>query len=121
MSFGLYQKDSNGKFVGGWVQEHSRYVNISLGSTKDIGLPKVTGKEYKDDYFETLLVPEKLTRIHHSLYQGCSVNLSFTPEKKGIYEARISYSDKSGYCVLYIKEIKYDQVNSLYVEQEIKR
>ncbi|CNH14823.1 hypothetical protein [Yersinia intermedia] len=121
MSYALYQTDKSGKKGGGWVLKHNRYLNPFLGSTKGIGLPKVTGKEYTQDYFETLLVPEEKTTIHHSLYQGCSVNLPFTPEKKKIYEANISYGDKTGYCVLYLKEIVLDSINGVYVERGVSK
>lgn len=121
MSYALYQKESSGKVTGGWVMKHNRFMNPFLGSTKDIGLPKVTGKEYKDDYFETYLKPEELTSIHHSLYQGCRVDISFTPKAHSIYEALISYGDKSGYCVLSLKEIVFDEVNYLYVEKDISK
>lgn len=119
MSYAIYQTDKTDKSNGGWVVKHNRYVNPFLGSTKAIGLPKVTGKEYKQDYFETFLVPDEKTTIHHSLYQGCSVNLSFIPEKKKIYEASISYGDKTGYCVLYLKQIVLDSVNGIYVEKDL--
>lgn len=121
MSYALYLKDPTGQEKGGWVMKHNRFMNPFLGSTKDIGLPKVTGKSYKDDYFETLLRPDIPTTIHHALYQGCSVNLPFTPEKKKIYEAHISYGDKSGYCVLYLKEVAFDSVNAIYVEKDVTR
>ncbi|MBY4888695.1 hypothetical protein K5Y32_12140 [Pantoea sp. DY-15] len=121
MSYALYQTDSSGKKTGGWVLKHNAYLNPFLGSTKDIGLPKITGKKYKDDYIETLLVPDEKTIIHHSLYQGCHVNLPFVPEKKKIYEAHISYGDKTGYCVLYLKEVVLDSVNGIYVEKELSK
>ncbi|MEN3754483.1 hypothetical protein ABC733_22975 [Mangrovibacter sp. SLW1] len=120
MTFGLYQTDVSGKKNGGWVLKHSRYVNLSLGSTKDIGLPKVTGKKYDQDYFETFLIPDEKTAIRHYTYQGCSISLEFTPEKRKIYEARISYSDKSGYCVLYLNEVAFDNINKIYVEKDVK-
>lgn len=119
MSYAIYPKDSNSKQTGGWVEKHNRYLNPFLGSTKDIGLPKVTGKSYKNDYFETYLRPEVETTIYHSLYQGCHVSLDFKPEKSRIYEARISYGDKTGYCVLYLKEVVMDKLNGIYVEKDI--
>jgi hypothetical protein len=119
MSFALYQKDSNNQETGGWVERHNRFFNPFLGSTKDIGLPKVTGKSYKDNYFETYLQPDVETSIYHSLYQGCHVSLDFKPAKTKLYEARISYGDKTGYCVLYLKEVVMDEVNGVYVERNI--
>ncbi|WP_371975194.1 hypothetical protein ACB496_10915 [Lelliottia nimipressuralis] len=121
MSYGLYQYDPSGKETGGWVLKHNRYLNPFLGSTKDIGLPKITGKSYKDDYFETLLIPNQKTIIEHSLYQGCHVTLSFVPEKQKIYEGHISYADKTGYCVLYMKEVALDTTNGIYVEKDVKQ
>lgn len=120
MSYALYQKDSAGKETGGWVQEHSPYFNILLGNTKDLGFPKLKNKDYSDTFFETTLVPEQLTTVHHSLHGGCSINIHFTPEKKGLYEVHYSYADKSGYCVIYIKQIKYDADLGLYYEANIK-
>lgn len=121
MSYAIYQKDSNGKETGGWVEKHNRYLNPFLGSTKDIGLPKVTGKIYKDDYFETYITPDVGTSIYHSLYQGCHVSLDFIPGKTKMYEARISYGDKTGYCVLYLKEVALDKINGVYVEKDIEK
>lgn len=121
MSFAIHQYDSSGKETGGWVMKHSRFFNPFLGSTKDIGLPKIAGKNYKDDYFETYLVPNEKTTVRHSLYQGCNVSLSFTPESKKIYEGHISYGDKTGYCVLYMKEVALDTINGIYVEKDIKQ
>ncbi|HHX3465862.1 TPA: hypothetical protein ACU9NN_001070 [Enterobacter asburiae] len=118
MSYGIYQYDKTGKEIGGWVLKHNRYLNPFLGSTKDIGLPKVTGKKYDKDYFETLIVPDEKTTVQHALYQGCNVSLTFTPEKKKIYEGHISYSDKTGYCVLYMKEVALDTVNGIYIEKD---
>lgn len=120
MSYALYQTDSNGKETGGWVQEHSAYVNILLGNTKDLGFPKLKNKDYSDTFFETTLLPDRLTTIHHSLNGGCSVNLKITPKKKALYEVRYSYADKTGYCVIYAKEIKYDADMGIYYEENVQ-
>ncbi|HEX4501636.1 MAG TPA: hypothetical protein VH187_10865 [Scandinavium sp.] len=121
MSYAIYQKDSNNNQTGGWVEKHSRYFNPFLGSTKDIGLPKISGKNYKDDYFETYIQPDMDTSIYHSLYQGCHVSLDFKPGKAKMYEAHISYGDKTGYCVLYLKEVVMDKINGVYVEKDITK
>ncbi|WP_237680794.1 hypothetical protein [[Erwinia] mediterraneensis] len=119
MSYALYQKDSDGKKTGGWVQEHSAYVNIFFGNTHDLGFPKLKNKDYSGKFFETTLLPDRLTTIHHSLYGGCSVNLEITPKKKALYEIHYSYADKSGYCVIYAKEIKYDSDMDIYYEGNV--
>lgn len=120
MSYALYQKDSNGKETGGWVQEHSAYVNILLGNTHNLGFPKLKHKDYSDTYFETTLLPDRLTTIHHSLHGGCTVNLEITPKKNALYEIHYSYGDKTGYCVIYAKEIKYDSDMGIYYEDDVK-
>lgn len=120
MSYALYQKDSEGKETGGWVQEHSAYVNILMGNTRDLGFPKLKNKDYSDTFFETTLLPDRLTTIHHSLYGGCSVNLRITPKKNALYEIHYSYGDKSGYCVIYAKEIKYDADMGIYYEDDVQ-
>lgn len=120
MSYALYQKDSNGKETGGWIQEHSAYVNILLGNTRDLGFPKLKNKDYSDTFFETMLLPDRQTTIHHSLYGGCSVDLNIIPKKKALYEIHYSYGDKTGYCVLYAKEIKYDSNMGIYYKDDVK-
>ncbi|XWJ89621.1 hypothetical protein ACRARH_22355 [Phytobacter ursingii] len=120
MSYALYQKDTDGKETGGWVQEHSAYFNILLGNTHNLGFPKLKNKDYSDTFFETTLLPDRLTTIHHSLHGGCSVNLDFTPKKKALYEVHYSYADKTGYCVIYVKEIKYDADMGIYYEDNVK-
>lgn len=120
MSYALYQKDSDGKETGGWVQQHSAYVNILLGNTHDLGFPKLKNKDYSDTFFETTLLPDRLTTIHHSLHGGCSVNLKITPKKNALYEIHYSYADKTGYCVIYAKEIKYDADMGIYYEANVK-
>ncbi|EOE5647558.1 hypothetical protein ACSSQ8_002677 [Cronobacter sakazakii] len=120
MSYALYQTDSEGKTTGGWVQEHSAYINILLGNTRDLGFPKLKNKDYSDTYFETYLLPDRETTIHHSLYGGCSVVLNITPKKKALYEIRYSYGDKTGYCVIYAKEIKYDADMGIYYEDDVE-
>lgn len=120
MSYALYQKDSDGKESGGWVQEHSAYFNILLGSTHDLGFPKLKNKDYSDTFFETTLVPDRLTTIHHSLHGGCSIDIEIMPKKKALYEIHYSYADKSGYCVIYAKEIKYDADMGIYYETNAK-
>ncbi|MDI6442608.1 hypothetical protein [Cronobacter dublinensis] len=120
MSYALYQKDSAGKETGGWVQEHSAYVNILLGNTQDLGFPKLKHKDYSDTFFETTLLPDRETTIHHSLYDGCTVDLTITPKKNALYEIHYSYGDKTGYCVIYAKEIKYDPDMGIYYEDNVK-
>ncbi len=120
MSYALYQKESDGKETGGWVQEHSAYVNILLGSTHDLGFPKLKHKDYSDTFFETTILPDRLTTIHHSLHGGCSVDLHIMPKKKALYEIHYSYGDKTGYCVIYAKEIKYDADMGIYYEDNVQ-
>lgn len=120
MSYAIYQKDSNGKQTGGWVQEHSPYFNILLGNTKDLGFPKLKNKDYSDTFFETTLLPDSETTIHHALHGGCSININFTPKKNSLYEVHYSYADKSGYCVIYVKQIKYDADMGIYYEAKVE-
>ncbi|MEQ4532622.1 MAG: hypothetical protein ABN478_15140 [Mixta sp.] len=120
MSYALYQKDSDGKKIGGWVQEHSAYVNILLGNTRDLGFPKLKNKDYSGTFFETMLLPDRQTTIHHALNGGCTVDLNIIPKKKSLYEIHYSYGDKAGYCVIYAKEIKYDADMDIYYEDNVK-
>lgn len=120
MTYSIFQKNKNNEFVGGDVLQHNRWINVTFGSTKDMGFPKIKNKDYSGTYYETLVLPEIETRIKHSLYGGCRVNLEFTPKKQGLYEVHYNYNDLSGYCVLYIKEIVFDSVNSVYVEENVK-
>lgn len=120
MSYALYQTGSDGQETGGWVQEHSGFVNIMSGNTRDLGFPKLKNKDYSDTFFETTILADRLTRIHHSLYGGCSVNIKISPKKNALYEIHYSYADKSGYCVIYAKEIKYDADMGVYYEADVK-
>lgn len=120
-TFAIYQKDEFGRESGGWVSEQDILMNVTAGKTQDIGLPKVSGKLYGDEYFETVLTPNKYTRIRHALYGGCAVDLSFVPEKAKIYEATIDYGMQSGVCVFYLKEVYYDKVNKIYLEKDVKK
>lgn len=120
MSYSIFQKNKNDTFVGGDVLQHNRWVNVTFGSTKDMGFQKIKNRDYSGKYYETLILPEIKTRIQHSLYGGCKVSLEFTPKKQGLYEVHYNYNDLSGYCVLYIKEIVFDSVNSIYVEENVK-
>ncbi|WP_081304531.1 hypothetical protein [Aeromonas hydrophila] len=120
-TFAIYQKDDFGKESGGWVSEQDIYMNITPGKTQDIGLPKISGKVYGDEYFETLLEPNKYTRLRHVLYGGCAVDLPFVPEKRKIYEATIDYGVRSGVCVFYLKEIYHDKTNNIYLERDVKK
>lgn len=119
-TFAIYQKDNFGKETGGWVSEQDIYMNITPGKTQDIGLPKISGKKYSDEYFETLLIPNKYTRLRHALYGGCAVDLPFVPEKNKIYEATIDYEMRAGACVFYLKEVYYDKTNKVYIERDVK-
>lgn len=119
-TFAIYQKDDFGKESGGWVSEQDIYMNITPGKTQDIGLPKTSGKVYGEEYFETLLEPNKYTRLRHVLYGGCAVDLPFVPEKRKMYEATIDYGVRSGVCVFYLKEIYYDKTNKIYLERDVK-
>ncbi len=120
MSYGLYQKDADGKETGGWVMPHSAYVNILLGSTRDLGFPKLKNKDYSDTFFETTLLPDHPTIIQHSLYGGCNITLKLNPKKNALYEVRYSYADKTGYCTLSAKEIKYDKDMGIYYEGNVE-
>lgn len=120
MSYALYQTDSKGEKTGGWVQEHSAYFNILMGSTRDLGFPKLKNKDYSDTFFETTLRPDLPTTIHHALHGGCSVDLNITPKKNALYEVHYSYGDKTGYCVIYAKEIKYDADMGIYYEANVQ-
>lgn len=120
ISYAIYSIDSSGHKTGGWVEKHDPYYNFTDGSTRDIGLPKVTGKTYKERYFETYLKPDVVTLIYNS-NTLCSVKAILIPEKQKIYEARISYTDKTGFCVLYLKEIVHDKHNNIYIERSIAK
>jgi hypothetical protein len=57
MSYALYQKDSDGKETGGWVQEHSAYFNILLGNTHNLGFPKLKIKIIATPFSKRLYFP----------------------------------------------------------------
>lgn len=116
----IYQEDQSGKFVGGFIVEHNRFLNLGFGTTVDIGLPKVQRNDYSGKYFETIIAANTKTRVEY-LVPGCRVSLNFMPKKDGVYEVTYSATDKTGYCVLYIRTVEFDKINSIYVEGKIKQ
>ncbi len=120
ISYAIYSIDSSGHKKGGWVEKRELSYVFTDGPTRDIGLPKVTGKLYEEKYFETYLKPDTVTLIYNSTTL-CVVKVMLVPEKQKIYEARISYTDKSGYCVLYLKEVVHDKHNNIYIESNLKK
>ncbi len=113
--YSIRQKNSKGEMVGGFVVEHNRFLNIGFGTTVDIGLSKIEGKDYSGKYFETLVESDKETHVNY-LAQNCSVTLKINPKKDAVYEVHYSDSDKTGYCVLYIHPVVFDEKNSIYIE-----
>lgn len=113
--YSIRQKNDTGDLVGGFVVEHNRFVNIGLGTTVDSGFPKIQGKDYSGKYFETLVIADRKTEINY-LAQNCSVTLDVIPKREAIYEVHYSDSDLTGYCVLYIRPVVFDEVNSIYIE-----
>ncbi len=101
--------------MGGFVIEHNRYLNIGFGSTVDMGFPKIQGKDYTGKYFETLVIADRKTEITY-LAPNCSVTLDVIPKKDATYEVHYSDTDRTGYCVLYIRPVVFDEVNSIYIE-----
>ncbi|HHQ6582040.1 TPA: hypothetical protein ACSTJ2_004076 [Serratia fonticola] len=124
LTYSISQKKSNGESSGGYVQKHRRFLNIIPDRTKSIGMPKLPQGDYSDTYTEVTVTSGIKTTISHRISNpdggGCSVSLDFTPNEKGLYEFKYNYSDKSGYCVLYGNEIKYDSINETYIEEKIK-
>ncbi|MCS3430457.1 hypothetical protein [Klebsiella sp. BIGb0407] len=120
ISYAIYSINSSGHKTGGWVEKRELSYLFTDGPTRDIGLPKVTGKVYEEKYFETYLKPDTVILIYNST-DLCVVKTILVPEKQKIYEARISYTDKTGYCVLYLKEIVYDKHNDIYIERSIAK
>lgn len=113
------QKDSTGKFVGGFIVEHNRFLNLGFGTTVDIGLPKIQRNDYSGKYFETVIKADTETLVDY-WKPNCRVSLKFMPKKDSVYEVRYSDTDKTGYCVLYIRAVVLDKTNSIYVEEIIK-
>ncbi len=113
--YSIKQKNDSDALVGGFVVERNRFVNLGFASTVDRGFPKIQGKNYNGKYFETFVVAERKTEINYR-DPNCSVTLSVTPKKDAIYEVHYSDSDWTGYCVLYIRPIVFDEINAIYIE-----
>lgn len=113
--YSIRQKNDTGALVGGFVVKHNRFINIGFGTTFDMGFPKIQGKDYTGKYFETLVTAGRKTEINY-LTSNCSVTLDVIPKKDAIYEVHYSDSDRTGYCVLYIRPVVFDEVNSIYIE-----
>ncbi|WP_241618588.1 hypothetical protein [Rosenbergiella epipactidis] len=113
--YSIRQKNDSGTLVGGFVVEHNRYLNIGFGRTVDMGFPKIQGKDYTGKYFETLVIADRKAEITY-LAPNCSVTLDIIPKKDATYEVHYSDTDLTGYCVLYIRPVVFDEVNSIYIE-----
>lgn len=113
--YSIYQRESADKMVGGFVVEHNRFLNIGFGTTVDIGLPKIDGRDYSGKYFETLVEADKEVHVNY-LAQNCNVTLKILPMKDFLYEVHYSDSDRTGYCTLYIRPVVFDKINSVYME-----
>lgn len=98
-----------------------RILPIFIPST-DIGLPKFLSspERYTETYFETRLYASKQATIGFSM-AGCRISMKFIPEANEIYEFRVSFTEKTGYCILYGTHMKYDKINDLYVEEPVVR
>jgi len=95
---------------------------VIFKSSTDIGLPKYQSfpDRYKETYFETKLHAGIPTSIGY-YFARCGISYVFLPQANEIYEFRINFSDRSGYCILYGSRMKYDKVNDVYVEEPVER
>ncbi|AGN85462.1 hypothetical protein H650_09910 [Enterobacter sp. R4-368] len=114
MTYAIYQTDTSGQKFGGWVQKHDRFINKAYGPTQDMGFPKLKNKKYSDAFFETTLLPDLPTTIHHEAYKGCSVDIHFTPKKGALYEVHYDYGTDT--CVINVARLKYNPASAEYEE-----
>ena len=114
--YSIRQKNNTGVMAGGFVVEHNRFLNLGFGTTVDNGFPKIEGKDYTGKYFETFVIADRMTDINY-LAPNCSVTLEkIIPKKDALYEVHYSDTDLTGFCVLYIRPVVFDEVNSIYIE-----
>lgn len=102
---------------GDLVPRKQTLISTNYVEMKHIGLPKITGKEYDDQYYETV-VPSNIELMVGN-YNYCNMTFSFVTKKAAVYEVRFNTTDKVGYCVIYLNEIVYDKTNGIYVAKKV--